>query len=212
MGGYLLPKFTEEEKKLLKGSYDYIGINHYTTSYVSRPGFKLPFKDPDAVSANPLAPFATSHYNLKGEYIGNRASSVWLWSVPWGMTKTLEYIQKRYSDPDIYIMENGFSVPEENHMPLHEVIHDVQRIYYYQDYLNAIQIAMKESNVKVKAYIAWTLMDNFEWNSGFTTPFGVCKMDLKSGKRYFKDSASYLKKYFASAIQNVYDDFIFGLE
>lgn len=29
-----LPTFTQEEKKLLKGSFDFIGINYYTTRYV----------------------------------------------------------------------------------------------------------------------------------------------------------------------------------
>lgn len=28
-----LPHFTEEEKKLVKGSFDFIGINYYTTRY-----------------------------------------------------------------------------------------------------------------------------------------------------------------------------------
>lgn len=28
-----LPKFTEDEKKLLKGSFDFIGINYYTSAY-----------------------------------------------------------------------------------------------------------------------------------------------------------------------------------
>ena len=32
--GDRLPKFTEEEKKLVQGSYDFIGVNHYTSNYV----------------------------------------------------------------------------------------------------------------------------------------------------------------------------------
>lgn len=28
-----LPKFTEDEVKLVKGSFDFIGLNHYTTFY-----------------------------------------------------------------------------------------------------------------------------------------------------------------------------------
>lgn len=28
-----LPKFTEEEKKLVNGSFDFIGINYYTSAY-----------------------------------------------------------------------------------------------------------------------------------------------------------------------------------
>ena len=198
---YFIPKFSSEEKELLKMSYDYVGVNQYTTTYIGHSRFKFPYKDPDMISANPLFPFVSLHFNLQGQFIGNgKAASTWLFSVPWGMTKSLEYIQKRYDDPDIYIMENGFSVPEENHLPMYEVVHDVQRIYFFQDYLNAIQVAMKQSGVKVKAYIAWTLTDNFEWNSGFTTPFGVTKMDLETGKRYVKDSAYYLKNYFRHAI------------
>lgn len=197
----LLPKFSAEEKQLLKRSYDYVGINQYTTAYVGSSGFKVPFKDPDMIPANPISPFVAFHNNLKGEFIGNgKAASTWLFSVPWGMTRSLEYIQKRYENPDIYIMENGFSVPEENHLPIYEVVHDVQRIYFFQDYLNAMQLAIKNSKAKIRGYIAWTLTDNFEWNSGFTTPFGVTKMDLKTGKRYVKDSAYYLKNYFQHAI------------
>lgn len=32
--GERLPKFTEDEKMLLKGSYDFLGLNHYTSRYV----------------------------------------------------------------------------------------------------------------------------------------------------------------------------------
>ncbi|CAI9760925.1 unnamed protein product [Fraxinus pennsylvanica] len=35
MVGSRLPQFTREEMKLVKGSYDFLGINHYTTNYVS---------------------------------------------------------------------------------------------------------------------------------------------------------------------------------
>jgi beta-glucosidase len=31
--GYRLPTFTEDQKALLKGSYDWIGFNHYSTQY-----------------------------------------------------------------------------------------------------------------------------------------------------------------------------------
>ena len=31
--GYRLPKFTDEQKALIKGSYDWIGFNHYSTLY-----------------------------------------------------------------------------------------------------------------------------------------------------------------------------------
>ena len=33
--GKRLPKFTEEESKLVKGSYDFLGLNYYTTNYAA---------------------------------------------------------------------------------------------------------------------------------------------------------------------------------
>lgn len=33
--GDRLPKFTEEESKMLKGSLDFLGVNYYTTNYAS---------------------------------------------------------------------------------------------------------------------------------------------------------------------------------
>lgn len=42
-----LPTFTEKEKKLVKGSFDFIGINYYTTRYAK----SIPF-DPKASSVS----------------------------------------------------------------------------------------------------------------------------------------------------------------
>lgn len=36
--GNRLPEFSEEEKELVKGSYDFIGVNHYTSAYVHHTG------------------------------------------------------------------------------------------------------------------------------------------------------------------------------
>jgi beta-glucosidase len=33
--GDRLPKFTEKEEKLVKGSYDFLGINYYTANYAA---------------------------------------------------------------------------------------------------------------------------------------------------------------------------------
>ena len=42
MVGNRLPKFTEDQVKIVKGSYDFIGINQYTTVYISDPHYNGP--------------------------------------------------------------------------------------------------------------------------------------------------------------------------
>jgi beta-glucosidase/6-phospho-beta-glucosidase/beta-galactosidase len=63
-----------------------------------------------------------------------------------------------------------------------------------------MQEVMQETNIKIKSYFAWTLIDNFEWQEGFTAPFGstIYRTDTKS--RYLKDSFFYLKEYFGKTI------------
>jgi len=50
--------------------------------------------------------------------------------------------------------------------------------------------------VKVKGYFAWSFLDDFEWNSGYTVRFGIIYIDYKNGlKRIPKLSARWFKNF-----------------
>ena len=50
--------------------------------------------------------------------------------------------------------------------------------------------------VKVKGYFAWSLLDNFEWSSGYTVRFGINFVDYKDGlRRHPKLSALWFKNF-----------------
>jgi beta-glucosidase len=201
--GILIPKFTAEEKEMLKESIDFVGVNHYTSLYVGNKNFKPVVEEQPSTKpiSNPLFPFVASHYDMNKKFIGMQGSSIWLFHYPKGFQKSLEFIKKRYNNPDIYVTENGFSVKEEHHMPLKLQLNDVSRTYYFKTYLAAMRDSIQQSGAKVKGYFAWTLTDNFEWAMGYSTPFGVSVFDKQTGKRYWKDSAFFLKSYFEQAIQ-----------
>nr|KYP68248.1 Beta-glucosidase 6 [Cajanus cajan] len=70
----------------------------------------------------------------------------------------------------------------------------------HQAALRALDFMFGWDGVKVRGYFAWSLLDNFEWNSGYTLRFGINLVDYKDNlKRYQKLSAhwfrSFLQKY-----------------
>ncbi|KAJ0976997.1 hypothetical protein J5N97_012471 [Dioscorea zingiberensis] len=146
-----LPSFTEEESKMIKGSYDFIGINYYTARYAN----SLPISSNDM----PISYNSDSHVDLRG--------SNWLFVYPDGIRDLLLYTKNKYNDPTIYITENGTSQMDNENLSLEEALDDEERVNYYTLHLNKVEEAIR-LGVNVKGYFAWSLMDNFEWNDGYT--------------------------------------------
>ncbi len=82
----------------------------------------------------------------------------------------------RYHKP-IYITENGTS----DHG-------DDRRRRYIIQHLVQVQRALAEG-MPVRGYFYWTLVDNFEWAKGWSTPFGLIRLDPVSGERRPRPSA-----------------------
>ncbi|OMO71469.1 Glycoside hydrolase, family 1 [Corchorus olitorius] len=188
--GDKLPEFTEEDKELLESCMDFVGLNQYTSRLVSH-----------ATDSAEEAHFDRTQQIHKivewedGGMIGEKAASEWLYVVPWGMRKVLNYIADTYSNPPIYILENGMDDEENEATPLHEMLDDKMRIGFYKGYTAAVSQAIKDG-VDVRGYFAWSLMDNFEWSHGYTKRFGLVYVDYKNGlTRHPKSSAIWFKHF-----------------
>jgi beta-glucosidase len=185
--GPLLPEFTSSEKAMLKGSYDFFGLNHYTSRYVSNAPWTL----------DSPAGIASHEKDINGIPIGPVGDSNWLIVVPWGFKNLLNYVWNRYKTP-IIITENGCDVPNENQLPLAVALNDKFRVNYYASYLYNMLQAIKDG-VKMQGYFAWSFMDNFEWADGYAKRFGVTYVDYDNGQtRYPKASASFLSSFFSA--------------
>jgi beta-glucosidase len=79
--------------------------------------------------------------------------------------------------------------------PLEEMLNDTRRVHFYQDYLTSVLAAIRDG-ADVQGYFAWSLMDNFEWASGYTRRFGLYYVDYKDDqKRYPKASAEWFSHF-----------------
>lgn len=162
-----LPYFTQEEIEMIRGSHDFFGLNHYTSRVVT---------NDDGDQGRP------SHEHdvgTRGEIDPKWEPSAadWLYVVPWGLRKTLEWIKENYDNPEVIITENGYA--DKHDAPLR----DCERVKYYNLYLEEVLKAIHESNCNVTAYTAWSFMDNFEWQRGYTQRYGLYHVDFEDPER-----------------------------
>ncbi|KAK7402227.1 hypothetical protein VNO78_14318 [Psophocarpus tetragonolobus] len=95
--GERLPKFSEQEAKLVKGSFDFLGLNYYTAVY----SFHAPSTRPDYVTDSN----ANSTTKRNGVPIGQSTASDWLYLYPKGMRELMLYTKEKYNNPLIYIVK-----------------------------------------------------------------------------------------------------------
>ncbi|CAN1802185.1 Beta-glucosidase 12 [Linum perenne] len=188
--GSRLPKFTEEESRLLRKSYDFLGLNYYTAYYV---------KHNDDFDQFHLRYATDSHGITTGEKdgvpIGPHLGSYWQYLYPEGLRVLLEYTKETYMDPVIYITENGLSEKDNATQTLAEALRDDSRIDFYNSHLTSVLTAMKEKQVNVKGYFAWSYADNFEWNEGYTVRFGLNYVNYTDLSRHPKHSACWFTNF-----------------
>ena len=67
---------------------------------------------------------------------------------------------------------------------------DPDRIEYIRDVLQWVRRAM-DDGIDVRGYYCWSLLDNFEWNAGFTMRYGLNYTDFKTLERIPKKSAGW---------------------
>jgi len=157
----LLPEFTADQIEMNKDSADFFGLNHYTSTimkWVPDGGFNI------------------SGINCENWQF---AGSDWLKKVPYGFGDLLRTIDYKYDSNKypIYVTENGLSSAHKEANPSNGTdenpnLDDQFRIDFYHQYIGQMKKAMDEG-VNVKAYTAWSLLDNFEWSNGYSERFGL---------------------------------------
>ncbi|CAN1830581.1 Beta-glucosidase 12 [Linum perenne] len=161
--GSRLPKFTEEESRLLRKSFDFLGLNYYTAFYVKHNDDFDEFRSRYATDSHGI-----TTGEKDGVPIGPNLGSYWQYFYHEGLRVLLLYIKETYMDPAIYITENGLLKKDNATQTLGEALRDESRIDFYNSHLTSVLTAMKEKQVNVKGYFAWSYVDNFEWAEGYT--------------------------------------------
>ncbi|KAK3924750.1 Cyanidin 3-O-glucoside 7-O-glucosyltransferase (acyl-glucose) [Frankliniella fusca] len=185
VGEKRLLKFTEDEKAELVGSADFIGLNIYFGAEASFNRFNNAtgggMTDKFLGQMSQDISFVDVSIAAKGG-----AAAVFTTIDPDVMRNALLWTHENYKIP-IVITENGYGDV------LGLGVHDKQRAAYHSAFLRMLVTTVKNYDVSVIAYSAWSLIDSFEFSAGFGRPFGLVHVDYEHGTldRSLKDSSQF---------------------
>ncbi|CAK1540955.1 unnamed protein product [Leptosia nina] len=163
-----MPEFTQDERELAKGSADFFGVNHYTAFLTSANKYKQSYSGPSLYADMDSGSYVPPEWP--------KAASSWLTQAPNSIYNVLTHLNNKYNNPALYITENGWSTT------LEAGLEDDDRIKYYRAALNSVLDALEEG-VNLKGYMAWSLIDNFEWMEGYLERFGLYQVDFESPEK-----------------------------
>ena len=161
------PQVATGDMATIATSMDFLGINYYSRSVVSAAG-----------------PWDVKQSGLEITDMG--------WEVyPEGLTELLLRLDRDYPVPPMYVTENGGAFKD---AMVNGQVHDADRIRYIAQHIAAVGEAIR-LGVSMEGYMVWSLLDNFEWASGYAKRFGIVHVDYETQRRTLKDSALWYRKF-----------------
>ena len=173
---------------LVRGSADWIGVNYYT-----------PFRTAAAGSADPHPESEAYPGAAPVSFVVREPRTDIGWEVDArGLEELLVDTHRRTGLP-VLVTENGAAYADEARVAGSPgVVDDQDRIAYLRDHIDATRRA-RDAGADVRAYIVWTLLDNFEWAEGYTKTFGVVHVDSRDQTRTPKASFHWLAEHIAAS-------------
>lgn len=165
------PQVQPGDMATIRQPLDFLGVNFYTRAFVSTRVPPLPA--PGAMGFNDMG-----------------------WEIyPEALTDLLLRLTRDYAPPPMLITENGMANADTLSADGH--VHDAQRVAYLSAHLQALANAIARG-ADIRGYFYWSLLDNFEWDSGYVKRFGLFHTDYATQQRTAKDSASWYRDFIAA--------------
>jgi beta-glucosidase len=161
------PRVEPGDLQTIATSMDFLGINYYSRTVVS------------ADTA-----WDTARGGLAVTEMG--------WEIyPDGLTELLLRLHHDYAVPPLYVKENGGAFKDQ---VIDGQVHDADRVAYIASHIAAVGDALAQG-VRMAGYMVWSLLDNFEWASGYEKRFGIVHVDYPTQQRTMKDSARWYRAF-----------------
>ncbi len=172
-----MPEIKKGDMEIISQPVDFFGGNIYQT----------------------LVPEVGPYSYAQNAYQGSPRTSTGWAITPEVLYWSPKFFTQRYQVP-FMVTENGLA--GNDFVSMDGKVHDPQRIDYMHRYLLNLRRAAEEG-IEILGYNCWTLLDNFEWASGYDMRFGLIYVDYRTQKRTIKDSAYWYKEVMSSNGENL---------
>ena len=167
------PVVLDGDMETIATPMDFLGLNYYARTVVS----------------------ATGPWDVKQS---GRPITDMGWEVyPEGLTQLLLRLHADYPVPPMFVTENGGAFKDQVQSGR---VHDLGRTAYIAAHIAAVGNALRQG-VPMAGYMVWSLLDNFEWASGYAKRFGIVYVDYATQQRTWKDSALWYSDFLAARAQ-----------
>jgi beta-glucosidase len=198
--------FKPGDEKIMRVPLDWIGFHYYTRRIVSDAGGSAPsngqatfgteIENDQSAGRDPYTRF---HAEMPTEGpLTDAGLEVW----PHGIYDLVMQITREYNRPIIEITGSGCSYLGTPYEKENGRVPDTRRIDFFRPHLAELARAIKDG-ANVRAYHAWSLLDNFEWADGYSQRYGLTYVDFRDQKRTVKDSGLWYGRVAAANHLNV---------
>ncbi|HEX3772364.1 MAG TPA: GH1 family beta-glucosidase [Polyangiaceae bacterium] len=154
---------------------DFLGVNYYNRSVLRSDRIPEAQNRPRTVHLAPREEWTDMGWEI----------------YPNGLFEILVRLHAEYRVPRMFITENGASYADGP--DAHGRVADERRLRFVRDHLAAAHHAI-EVGVPLAGYFLWSLLDNYEWERGYTQRFGMTWVDYETQRRVPKDSALWYRR------------------
>lgn len=178
------------DDKIMKVPLDWIGFHYYSRRFVSAArsaghgssggGLATETEDTEA-AGNEYTQF-TAAMPTEGPITDGG-----LEIFPRGIYDLVMQISREYNFPIIEITESGCGYLDTPYERDEWGVPDTRRINFFRSELAELARAIKDG-ARVRAFHAWSALDNFEWNDGYTQRYGLTYVDFRDQKRTINNS------------------------
>ncbi len=187
--------FRAGDEKIMQVPLDWLGFHYYTRRIVSdarssqrEGGGAIATETQDTAHGGDSWTQLNAVMPAEGP-LTDGGLEVW----PRGIYDLVTRISKDYGHPEIEITESGCSYLDAPYPAKNGAVPDSRRIVFFRDELMELSRAIADG-ARVRAFHAWSLLDNFEWADGYSERYGLTYVDFRDQRRTVKDSGLWYRR------------------